>query len=143
MAQPAGYSGKPLIDRLGLKPGQTIAVIRPPEHYRQLVEPLPVDSVLRVASPGDDLAGVAIIHLFVRALDELEDDGPVLAVRSPPGAAIWVSWPKKSSRLFAGVTEDGVRAVMLPTGWVDVKVAAVDEDWSGLKLLRRRSVSGA
>ena len=56
-----------------------------------------------------------------------------------PGGMIWVSWPKKASKLFIDLTEDGLREVLLPTGWVDVKVCAVDADWSGLKFLRRKT----
>jgi hypothetical protein len=138
MAQPSGYSGRTLIQKIGLKPGQMLVVVHPPAHYAELVAPLPPEATLRAAEPGDDLRGAAVLHLFVRGADDLERDGPRLAADAAPGAALWVSWPKKSSPLFTGVTEDTIRQVMLPTGWVDVKVAAVDEDWSGLKLLRRR-----
>jgi len=138
MARPAGYSGKPLIEKIGLKPLESLAVVHPPESYDRLVEPLPLGARVRLVSPGEHLEGAAVIHLFVRSREVLERDGPALAAGAPGGSALWISWPKKSSAMFCGVTEDTIREVLLPTGWVDVKVAAVDADWSGLKLLRRR-----
>jgi hypothetical protein len=138
MTQPAGYSGKSLIEKIGLKPLEILAVVRPPEHYADLVSPLPLGAEVRTLESGAAPGDAAVVHLFVRAVEELRKDGPALAASAGQGAAIWISWPKKSSRLFCGVTEDTIREIMLPTGWVDVKVAAVDADWSGLKLLRRR-----
>ena len=138
MPQPAGYSGKSLIEKIGLKPLEVLAVIRAPEDYPRLVAPLPIGAEVREVEVGGDVAGAAVIHLFVRSQAELDRDGPALAAAAPDGAALWISWPKKASPLFCGVTEDDIRTVLLPTGWVDVKVAAVDPDWSGLKLLRRR-----
>jgi len=129
-----GYSGKPLSAKLGIKPGQTLAVIAAPDHYRALVEPLPEGARLEEKIQ----AGAAVVHLFVRDRADLQRRLD-LAVRAvSPGCALWVSWPKKSSPLFVDLTEDGVRAAVLPTGLVDVKVAAVDADWSGLKFLWRR-----
>jgi hypothetical protein len=139
MPQPAGYSGKRLIEKIGLKPNQILAVVRPPVHYGRLVEPLPLGAEVRPVLVGGDLGDASVIHLFVRSREALERDGREIAASAPEGSAIWVSWPKKSSSLFCGVTEDTIREVLLPTGWVDVKVAAVDDDWSGLKLLRRRT----
>jgi hypothetical protein len=78
------------------------------------------------------------IHLFVRDTAALARDLPRLEPRLAAGGMIWVSWPKKTSPLFKDLTEDGVRKVCLPLDWVDVKVCAVDADWSGLKLLRRK-----
>jgi hypothetical protein len=138
MNVPAGYSGKSLIEKIGLKPLETLGVVDPPEHYDALIEPLPLGASVRRVGAEDSLEGLAVIHLFVRGRDQLERAGPQLADDAPLGSAIWISWPKKTSRLFSGVTEDTIREIMLPTGWVDVKVAAVDADWSGLKLLRRR-----
>ena len=144
----AGYSGKPLWQKLGLKPGQRVAVIDPPGDYAALTG-------LDLAMLTHCDAELDVAHLFVRdraALKLALDHWPG---RMGAGGMIWVSWPKKSSALFrdlragspngteAGsrewLTEDGVREFALPLGWVDVKVCAVDADWSGLKLLRRRS----
>lgn len=131
---PVGYSGKPLIDKLGLKPGQTLAVIDPPAHYDELVAPLPDQA--RVERGGEGEA--ALVHLFVPDRAALQAKAAAALARIAAGGMLWVSWPKKSSKLFRDLTEDGVREIVLPTGWVDVKVAAVDEDWSGLKFLRRK-----
>lgn len=130
---PVGYSGKPVIAKLGLKPGQTMAVIDPPAHIAELTAPLP-DDARRVE--GFD-PSAELVWLFVRDRAALEAATPVVTAAAL-GAALWVSWPKKASKLFIDLTEDGLREVLLPTGWVDVKVCAVDADWSGLKFLRRR-----
>jgi len=130
----AGYSGKPLAQKLGVKAGNVVRPIDAPDHYAALLEPLPEGARLGVGAKD-----AAIVHAFVRSVRELETLGPGLVALPASGGAIWISWPKKSSALFVDLTEDGVRRVMLPTGWVDVKVCAVDADWSGLKFLRRRS----
>jgi hypothetical protein len=131
---PVGYSGKRLIEKLGLKPGQTLSAVHAPPHYPELVDPLP-DGARLVEGLDPD---AAILHLFVETRAHLEASVRAVVEALAPGAALWISWPKKSSKLFVDLTEDGVRAVLLPTGLVDVKVAAVDEDWSGLKFLWRR-----
>lgn len=131
--QPAGYSGKSVIAKIGLKPGQTLAVVNPPAHFAELVEPLPDGAHVHTGYDGE----ADIVWIFVRDRTELEFMAPQVT-GAKDGAAIWVSWPKKASRLFRDLTEDGLREVLLPTGWVDVKVCAVDADWSGLKFLRRR-----
>ena len=137
-APPAGYSGKPLVLKIGVKAGDIVSVIDPPDHYAALMAPLPEGTVIVAAQAGVGEAG-AVVHAFVRARAELAALAPVLAPWPPLGAMIWISWPKKASPMFKDLTEDGVREFMLPTGWVDVKVAAVDADWSGLKFLRRRT----
>lgn len=134
MSLPApGYSGKPLIAKLGLKPRGILAVIDPPLHLDALMAPLP--DAARVVRGFN--ATAEMVWLFARDRAALER-GAEVATRAAEGAALWISWPKKSSPLFVDLTEDGVREVLLPTGWVDVKVCAVDQDWSGLKFLRRR-----
>ena len=132
---PAGYSGKNLIQKLGLKPGQTLAVVGAPGHYDDLVAPLP-EGARRVH--GHD-PSASIVHLFVGDRAALQAVATETATTLPTGAALWVSWPKKASPRFIDLTEDGLREILLPTGLVDVKVAAVDQDWSGLKFLRRKS----
>jgi hypothetical protein len=129
----AGYSGRSLAEKLGVKAGVRLCSVNAPAHYRTLIGPLPPG-----AAYSADAGEADIVHAFVadRAdLARLRDD----LVESPrPGAALWISWPKKSSAQFVDLTEGGIRELILPTGWVDVKVCAVDEDWSGLKFLRRR-----
>lgn len=136
----AGYSGKPLAAKLGLKPGGRLIAFDAPAYYLGLVAPLPEGATISTAAWGDPLVEpVEIVHAFVRDRAELAARAEALAGLPPPGGAIWVSWPKRTSPLHRDLTEDGVRAALLPTGWVDVKVAAVDDDWSGLKFLRRRA----
>jgi hypothetical protein len=129
-----GYSGRSLPEKLGVKVGVRLAPVNAPAHYEALIGSLPAD-----ASYTDDLGTAHIAHLFVADRAELSGRTEAILKTLPPGAAFWVSWPKKSSPLFIDLTEDGVREAILPTGWVDVKVCAVDEDWSGLKFLRRRA----
>jgi len=132
--QTFGYSGKGLGQKLGIKPGDVVRPIGAPDHYAGLVEPLPAGA--RIVEGAEQ---PAIVHAFVRSVAELEALAGGLVAMPRPGGSLWISWPKKSSPLFAGLTEDGIRKAVLPTGWVDVKVCAVDADWSGLKFLRRRS----
>jgi len=129
----AGYSGKSLAQKLGVKAGDIVRPIDAPGCYATLVDPLPDGARLDEGAPAPD-----IVHAFVRSVRDLEATGPGLVGIPASSGAIWISWPKKSSAMFVDLTEDGVRRVMLPTGWVDVKVCAVDADWSGLKFLRRR-----
>jgi hypothetical protein len=130
---PHGYSGKTLSQKLGLKPGLRLAALHPPPHYGALVGELP-----QGAAFVDDPQGADIVHLFVTDRADLARRSAGLIAALKPGAALWVSWAKKSSPLFVDLTEGGVREAILPSGWVDVKVCAVDADWSGLKFLRRR-----
>jgi hypothetical protein len=130
----AGYSGKPLIAKLGWKAEMTAVAIAPPANYAELVDAAPIATTTTAPSEGT----YGFIHLFVRDAAELAHILPMLEPQLLEGGMIWVSWPKKTSPMFKDLTEDGIRAVALPMGLVDVKVAAVDADWSGLKLLRRK-----
>lgn len=127
-----GYSGKPLFQKLGLKPGFTCLPINPPAHYATLVAGTEGVTFLTDPAPAD------LVHLFCPNRTILESQIDAALSRVTPGGMLWVSWPKKSSPLFIDVTEDTLREIILPTGWVDVKVCAVDADWSGLKFLRRK-----
>ncbi len=133
MASTVGYSGKPLYQKLGLAPGMKCLTISAPPHYRELIDG--VEDV-KVSNRG---RSADLVHIFCRTHRELEARFPKALDRVGDGGMIWVSWPKKSSALHVDLTEDGLRAIILPTGWVDVKVCAVDADWSGLKFLKRRS----
>ena len=130
----AGYSGTPLAKKLGIKEGQKIVPVHAPPHYRELLEPLP--DVQFVSRPD---ARTDIVHLFVLQKQELERALIRYRKLLKPDAAVWVSWPKKSAKMESDVTEDVIRAVALPLGFVDIKVCAVDETWSGLKLVVRKS----
>ena len=133
-ASSVGYSGTPLVQKLGIKPGFKIAIRNPPNDYDALVSPLPEGvRLLRRLTTDLDL-----IHLFTRSRAELARSLPDLMQRIQPAGMIWVSWPKKASKVPTDVTEDVVRAEALPLGLVDVKVCAVDQVWSGLKLVIRK-----
>lgn len=133
-ASSAGYSGKRLIDKLGLKDGAKAIVIAPPATYAKLTDGAAIGQ--RAAPPA--AGAFDFIHLFVSDAAALARKLPKLEPRLAAGGMLWVSWPKKTSKLFVDLTEDGIRKVCLPMGLVDVKVCAVDADWSGLKLLRRK-----
>ena len=132
-SMPAGYSQRSLVEKLGIKPGAPIVIINAPRGYRGTLGKLPPG--VRVASTPR--GQVAFIHFFTKARAELEQRLPILLRALEPAGALWVSWPKQASGVPTDITEDVVRAVALPSGLVDVKVAAVDDVWSGLKLVRR------
>lgn len=130
----AGYSGTPLSGKLGLKASMSVHVVNAPEGYRDWLAPLP--PALRFAAK---LApDVALVHLFVDEKRALAEALRRCREQLGPEAIVWVSWPKKSSKVPTDVTEDVIREVALPLGWVDVKVCAINEVWSGLKLVVRK-----
>ncbi len=130
----AGYSGTPLAKKLGIKAGTTIFLIGAPDDYRKLVGALPAGAAF-VTKPSKS-AGLA--HLFVRNLKELERDLPKARKAIAPDGMIWVSWYKKAAKIPTDVTEDEIRGRALETDLVDVKVCAVNDAWSGLKLVVRK-----
>jgi hypothetical protein len=129
----AGYSGRPLVDKLGIKPGIRIAILNAPRGYRATLGKLPAGVQVAAAARGV----LSFIHLFVVRRAILETRIPALLRALTPDGSLWISWPKQASGVETDITEDVVRAVALPTGLVDVKVAAIDDVWSGLKLVRR------
>ncbi len=131
----AGYSGKSLIQKLGLKDGDKAIVIAPPANYAKLTSGAAIGQ--RNAAPA--AGAFDFIHLFAPDAATLAVKLRKLEPRLADGGMLWVSWPKKSSKLFRDLTEDGIRTACLPMGLVDVKVCAVDADWSGLKLMRRKA----
>ncbi|OFW98857.1 MAG: DUF3052 domain-containing protein [Alphaproteobacteria bacterium RIFCSPHIGHO2_12_FULL_63_12] len=133
---PAGYSGTPLWKKLGYKPGTSAYVCDAPGNYRALLAPLPEGVVFRKA-PGNKLE---LAHIFVAERRRLEIMAPKLVEAIRPAGMIWVSWPKKSSGVRSDMTEDVIREIALSLGLVDVKVCAVDEIWSGLKLVIRKEL---
>ena len=132
----AGYSGTPLASKLGFKPGMRAYVANAPEGFHALLGELP-DGVRVLARPADRLD---LVVLFVYQRRELERRLPGLQRRLDTAGMLWVAWPKRASKVPTDVTEDVVRAVALPRGLVDVKVCAIDETWSGLKLVTRRAL---
>jgi hypothetical protein len=126
-----GYSGKPLTEKLGLKPGLKVYVDGGPPHTDQLLGGTPYTTRL----PRQ----VDVTLLFTTGLSRLEKRLPVVIDRTVTNGMVWVCWPKKASKVPTDVDENDVRRAGLAAGLVDVKVAAVDDTWSGLKFVRRLS----
>jgi hypothetical protein len=129
----AGYSGTPLPQKLGLKPGLTVVTIKAPTNYRRLLGAIPEGVTFSDRLKPDS----SFVHVFIKKRSELERRLSILREKVADTGTVWVSWPKKSSGVPTDVTEDVVRTVALPLGFVDVKVCAVDDTWSGLKLMVR------
>ena len=130
----AGYSATPLPQKLGIKPGTIVVAIDPPENYRKLLGQIPSGVNFATRPVGNS----KFVHLFATRRSELTRQLSILRTKIAEDAIVWVSWLKKSSGVPTDVTEDVIRAVALPIGFVDIKVCAVDETWSGLKLMIRR-----
>jgi hypothetical protein len=132
----AGYSGTPLAAKLGVRQGTTMLPIGAPDDYRDWLGPLPPGArfATRLSTQVD------LIHVFVTRRVTLAGELKRLRAAMRPDAAIWVSWPKKSANVPTDVTEDTIRDVALPLGLVDVKVCAVTEVWSGLRLVIRKEL---
>jgi hypothetical protein len=130
----AGYSGTPLARKLSLKPGQRVWLEGVPDSVRTEIaaEELALDLLRQPEAPID------AAHVFVTSRAALEEAISRLRPLLAPAGFLWISWPKKASKVPTDVTEDVVRDVALPTGLVDVKVCAIDATWSGLKLMIRR-----
>lgn len=130
----AGYSSKGLIAKLGIKTGQTILFINPPGSYSSDLGPLPDNVTLKKDLEG----GFHVIQFFTKHKSELQEKLPLLKASLIDKGMIWVSWPKKASGVETDITEDVIRETALAQGLVDVKVCAVNEVWSGLKLVVRQ-----
>lgn len=130
---PAGYSGTPLVQKLGLQPGGTMVLVNAPGSITAIMEP-PDGAMIT----GNLVPRSRLIMLFCKDTAALKKELPAVAKFLAADGSLWVSWPKKTSRLFVDLTEDGIRAMALPRGLVDVKVCAVSDDWSGLKLMVRK-----
>jgi hypothetical protein len=132
-----GYSGKSLADKLGLKPSMRVSAIRAPKEFTKWLAPLP-DAIAFVGTRARD---VDCAVAFASAAAPLMRDVEQVLPRVREGGILWDCWPKKSSGVATDVTENLLRELILPTGWVDVKVCAVSQTWSGLKFLRRRGAT--
>jgi len=132
----AGYSGTPLWKKLGYKTGVSAFVDGGPSNYISLLT-LPADVVVTWLPRAK--SDMEFVHLFATSASKLKSKLEFYRKRIVPGGVIWVSWPKKSSGVKSDITEDTIRDLALPMGLVDVKVCAVDEVWSGLKLMIRRT----
>jgi hypothetical protein len=132
----SGYSGTPLAKKLGIRAGSRLFLHAAPENYRELLAPLPqgVRTVARLDADTD------IIHAFASQRAALGELLRSVRSRMRPDAALWVSWPKRTSAVATDISEDVIRKLALAMGLVDIKVCAVDETWSGLKLVIRKAL---
>ena len=129
----AGYSGTPLAQKLGIKPGSTLLLDGAPADY-----PSKGATVARSISDRVDL-----VHIFTKSAGQLDAKLRKLRDRIRDDAVVWISWPKKASKVPTDITEDAIREIALPMGFVDIKVCAVDHVWSGLKLVIRKELRRA
>jgi len=130
-----GYSGTPLPRKLGIKPGMSMAVLNAPSNLNTILGPLPdgVTTSRRLADHRD------LVLIFITRQADLAAQVPVLTSAIAPDGMIWVAWPKRASKIETDMTEDVIREIVLPAGvLVDVKICAIDEIWSGLKLVIRK-----
>ena len=163
-AQPAGYSGTPLPKKLGIRPGARVGLAGAPDGFGALLEPLPDGARVESgdpatadapaagaagavlpgpALPGPVLPGTGpfdVIVFFTVEQSELAGRLGDLRARMAPAAGLWIAWPKRASRVPTDMTEDVIREIALPTGLVDNKVCAIDQVWSGLRLVIRREL---
>jgi hypothetical protein len=128
---PAGYSSTPLVKKLGIKEGFKIRLVNQPDYYFKLLGDMPED----ISFTNDKKIKKNFIHYFTRQAKELQRDIVALRNEIEPNGMIWISWPKKASKIPTDITEDVIRNLALSNGLVDIKVCAVDEIWSGLKLV--------
>jgi hypothetical protein len=131
---PTGYSGTLLTKKLGITEGTKVVAIAQPANYAKLVAPLPAGATIVGRAPTRP----RFVHLFATKRTDLVKHLAVIRKRIEQDGVLWVSWPKRTSKVETNITEDVIRAEALPLGFVDVKVCAVDETWSGLKLVLRK-----
>ncbi len=132
----AGYSGTPLAKKLGIEAGARVLVLSAPAGYREWLAPVPPG--VRFGSRW--AASTDLVHCFVTRRRDLLEILEAARPRLKPDGTMWVSWPKKAARVATDVTEDTIREIALPLGFVDIKVCAVNEVWSGLKLVIRKAL---
>lgn len=130
----AGYSGTPLAKKLGIKENYTVLLYQPPNHYFKLFSDFP-DNTIMLNEIQTETAD--FIHIFCTSYKELEHKGSIYKRALLKNGLLWVSWPKGSSNIQTDLKRDPIREYFLGLGLVDVKVAAIDEDWSGLKFVYR------
>jgi hypothetical protein len=127
----AGYSSTPLAKKLGIKSGTKMRLIQPPDYYIRLFADFPPE----VDISEDKSVKKDLIHFFTKDAEQLGSQIQSLRSEIFPSGTLWISWPKKSSKVPTDITEDVIRNMALANGLVDVKVCAIDETWSGLKLV--------
>jgi len=129
----AGYSPRGLPGKLGVKPGFRLVLLNAPEAFEATLAPVPDGvRISRRLSPGTDL----VVAFFARRTD-LARTWPRVTAAAGPTGGVWVAWPKRASGVPSDLSDNVIREVVLPTGWVDTKVCAIDDTWSGLKCVLR------
>jgi hypothetical protein len=134
----AGYSGTPLTKKLGIKPGMSVAVLHGPDDFERTLGPLPDRVDLRTSLRRGHR--VDLILAFVTERHHLARNIGWLVATLPSDGPLWIAWPKKASKVETDMSEQVIRDVAIPIGWVDIKVCAIDATWSGLKLVLRREI---
>ena len=130
----AGYSGVPLTKKLGILANSELVIINEPQEFRRLIKP--ISEGVRVEARVTK--GTDMVHIFATSKNRLSESLQLCVKQMARDAVIWVSWPKKSSQMRSDVSENVIREIALPLGLVDIKVCAIDETWSGLKLVIRK-----
>ena len=130
----SGYSGTPLAKKLGLKDGMSVITRHSPQDYAEYFAELPDIRCVETTPKPDS---IDFIHIFCQRFEQLDADYPALKAALKKNGLIWISWPKKSSKIETDVTRESLRSYVLKRGLVDVKVFAIDEDWSALKFVYR------
>ena len=131
-----GYSGTPLAKKLGITANSRVVAKHAPDDFAQLLDPIPAGALFETeVSKATD-----IVHVFAQDKATLHAELRDLRSSIRPDGVVWVSWPKKASKVPTDITEDTIRELALPLGFVDVKVCAVSEIWSGLKLVIRKEL---
>jgi hypothetical protein len=143
MAQ-IGYSGKPLFQKLGIKPDMKIRLIGAPKAYFDWLEadfkPIVVKSVGPSKTSSAKNEAIGLVHIFATKISDLAESFFQTIKEIPSDGIIWISWYKLSAKKDSDINEQAIRDLVLPTGWVDVKVCAVSEEWSGLKIVKRKEL---
>ncbi len=132
----AGYSGTPLPKKLGIGPGTRFATRHEPDDFDETLGALPDDAEWR----AQVRAGLDVVVAFYTSRAAMVREWPDLTAAVTPNGTVWIAWPKKASKVPTDITEDVLRAEFLPSGWVDNKVCAIDETWSGLRFALRREL---
>jgi hypothetical protein len=135
----AGYSGTPLVKKLGLKDGFAALLLNVPDNVADIGS-FPGYGLREIAMPEHPARRFDYIHLFETDRARLAEQASALQQNLKPDGMVWISWPKKAAKVPTTITEDVLREILLPTGLVDVKVAAIDEVWSGLKFMIRKEL---
>jgi len=131
-------TAKPLADKLGIKPGHTVALLEAPPGFEESLEPLPDDVLTQESLDGGGPFDVVVCFTTLREelVAYVDEVRPLLA----PAGRLWIAWPKRASKIPTEVGDETVREVALPTGLVDNKICAIDETWTGLGLVIRREL---